>query len=117
MDPVTTVNDVEAPPFEVTGDHPERAARLQALQEVVEVIRPVIAADGGMLNVLGVDVDTGAVRLQLAGACGSCAVSARTLNDGINRIMLDRLSWVTEVIGVVEESELSGMGGWTPKHS
>jgi Fe-S cluster biogenesis protein NfuA len=110
---------VDAPvyPFEITGEHAETAERLRALSEVIEVIRPVIAADGGSLDVLGVDVAAGVVRLQLSGACGSCAVSARTLNDGINRILRDRLSWITEVIGGIEESDVSGMGGWTPKHS
>ena len=117
MDSSRTVTDAPLHPFEVTGEHPEGDARIKALIEVIEVIRPVIAADGGSLDMLGVDVDAGIVRLQLSGACGSCAVSAATLNDGINRILRDRLSWVTEVIGGIEESEMSGMGGWTPKHS
>jgi Fe-S cluster biogenesis protein NfuA len=112
-----TVTDLPTYPFEILGEHPDGAARVTALSEVIEVIRPVIAADGGSLDVLGVDVDAGIVRLQLSGACGSCAVSAATLNDGINRILRDRLSWITEVIGGIEESDVSGMGGWTPKHS
>jgi Fe-S cluster biogenesis protein NfuA len=117
VDSSRTVTDAPSHPFEVTGEHPEGDTRIKALIEVIEVIRPVIAADGGSLDMLGVDVDAGIVRLQLSGACGSCAVSAATLNDGINRILRDRLSWVTEVIGGIEESEMSGMGGWTPKHS
>ncbi len=84
---------------------------------MLEVIRPVIAADGGTLDVLAVDLVTGEVRLQLSGACGSCAVSASTLNDGVDRILRSRLDWVTEVIGVIEESDEAGLGGWTPKHS
>jgi Fe-S cluster biogenesis protein NfuA len=112
-----TVTDLPTYPFEILGEHADGAARVTALSEVIEVIRPVIAADGGSLDVLGVDVDAGIVRLQLSGACGSCAVSAATLNDGINRILRDRLSWITEVIGGIEESDVSGMGGWTPKHS
>lgn len=112
-----TVADTSSYPFEVTGEHPDRVARVTALSEVIEVIRPVIASDGGSLDVIGVDVEAGVVRLQLSGACGSCAVSAATLNDGINRILRDRLSWITEVIGGIEESDISGMGGWTPKHS
>ncbi len=104
-------------PFEVTGDHPDAAKRLEGLCEVIEVIQPVIAADGGTLAVLGVDVDTGVVRLQLAGACGSCAVSAATLNDGIDRIVKSRLSWVTEIVGEIEASDIGGLGGWVPKKS
>lgn len=102
-------------PFPVTGEHPDAARRVRDLAEVIDVIQPVIAADGGALEVLEVNVETGVVRLQLTGACGSCAVSAATLNGGVNRILTDRLSWVTEVIGGVQESDVSGYGGWTPK--
>jgi Fe-S cluster biogenesis protein NfuA len=107
--------DVSGYPFEVTGDHPDAATRIQALTEVLEVIRPVVAEDGGSLDLLGVDVETGVVRLQLSGACGSCAVSGKTLNDGVDRILRARLDWVTEIDGSVEESDIGGLGGWTPK--
>lgn len=117
MDSTSALIDMFGPGVEVTGDHPDAASRLQGLSEVLEVIRPVIAADGGSLDLLGVDVVTGVVRLQLSGACGSCAVSASTLNDGVNRIITSRLDWVTQVSGVVEESDIGGLGGWTPKHS
>lgn len=101
--------------FAVTGDHPDASVRVTQLTEVIEVIQPIIEADGGTLSVLGVDVGTGVVRLQLAGACGSCAVSGSTLNDGIDRIIRSRIDWVTEIIGVIEESDVGGLGGWTPK--
>jgi Fe-S cluster biogenesis protein NfuA len=100
---------------EATIDERVAATRRSDLNEVIDVIRPVIEADGGSLDLIDVDVVTGVVRLQLSGACGSCAVSAATLNDGIARILKDRLSWVTEIIGAIEESEVSGFGGWTPK--
>jgi Fe-S cluster biogenesis protein NfuA len=103
--------------FPVTGTHPEADKRVRDLAEVIEVIQPVIAADGGSLDVLSLDVETGVVHLQLSGACGSCAVSAATLNGGVNRILRDRLSWITDVIGDVQESDVDGYGGWTPKHS
>ena len=116
-DPGTDPSPASSYPFPVTGEHADIAKRVQDLVDVIEVIQPVIAADGGSLDVLGLDVDTGVVRLQLSGACGSCAVSAATLNGGVNRILRDRLSWVTEVIGDVQESDVDGYGGWTPKHS
>ena len=103
--------------FDVIGTHPESSRRLTELVEIVDVVRPVIAADGGALDVVSVDVEQGVVTLRLSGACGSCAISSSTLNQGIDRILRDRLDWVTSVVGEVEESEGSGYGGWTPKHS
>lgn len=104
-------------PFEITGEHPDADRRVRGLLEVIDVIQPIIAADGGSLDLLAVDVTTGVVRLRLSGACGSCAVSAATLNGGVDRIVKQRLDWVTEIIGSIEESDDLGLGGWVPKHS
>lgn len=103
--------------FTVTGAHPDSDRRISDLCDVVDVIRPIVEADGGALDLLDADVATGVVTLQLSGACGSCAVSSATLDQGIDRILRDRLDWVTQVVGVVEETADAGYGGWTPKHS
>ena len=95
--------------------------RLKALQSVIELIRPVVQQDGGDLALLTADVETGVVEVQLQGSCSSCAVSSTTLQAGVNRILKDRLPWVTEVIGGVDEaidldeSRSMGMGGYVPR--
>ena len=69
---------------------------------------------------LSVDVEAGVVELQLQGACSSCAVSASTLQAGVERILKERLPWVTDVIGGIdedmdwEESAAMGRGGYVP---
>jgi Fe-S cluster biogenesis protein NfuA len=103
--------------FDIIGTHADAERRIDDLLQIIEIIRPVVAADGGELHVVSVDVDDGIVTLRLAGACGSCAVSSTTLNQGVDRILRDRLDWVTKIIGQVEESDVDGYGGWTPKLS
>jgi Fe-S cluster biogenesis protein NfuA len=99
----------------------ERAERLGQLTDLIEMVRPVIQQDGGDLVLVGVDVEIGTVELQLQGACSSCAVSASTLQAGVERILKDRLDWVTEVTGGVdeemdlEESAALGRGAYVPK--
>jgi Fe-S cluster biogenesis protein NfuA len=99
----------------------ERQSRLTALNELIEVIRPAVQADGGDLMLVSADVEDGVVEVMLQGACSSCAVSSSTLQAGIDRILRDRLPWVTEVKGGVDESvdlEISasmGRGGYVPK--
>jgi Fe-S cluster biogenesis protein NfuA len=99
-------------------DDAERAARLDALQKLIELMRPAVQADGGDLVLISADVERGVIEVQLQGACSSCAVSADTLQDGVERILRGRLDWVTEVIGGVDE-ELeetpTGYGGWVPR--
>jgi Fe-S cluster biogenesis protein NfuA len=99
----------------------ERAERLGQLTDLIEMVRPIIQQDGGDLMLVAADVEVGTVELQLQGACSSCAVSASTLQAGVERILKDRLDWVTEVTGGVdeemdlEESAAMGRGAYVPK--
>ncbi len=99
----------------------ERQERLTSLNELIEIIRPAVQADGGDLMLVSADVTEGVVEVMLQGACSSCAVSSSTLQAGIDRILKDRLPWVTEVKGGVDtdvDLELSismGRGGYVPK--
>ena len=99
----------------------ERAARLTQLTELIEMVRPIIQQDGGDLVLVSADVAAGVVELQLQGACSSCAISSSTLQAGVERILKERLSWVKEVQGGVDEeadwdeSYAMGRGGYVPK--
>ncbi len=98
----------------------ERAERLSQLDGLIELMRPAVQADGGDLALVSADVATGVVEVQLQGACSSCAVSASTLQGGVDRILRERLPWISEVRGGVDESmdpfesESMGRGGYVP---
>ncbi|HEY5110706.1 MAG TPA: NifU family protein [Acidimicrobiales bacterium] len=100
----------------------ERASRLSALNALIELMRPSVQADGGDLQLIRCDVETGVVEVQLGGACSSCAISTDTLQGGVTRILTDRLKWVTEVIGGLddsidlEDSSLLGTGAYVPRY-
>ncbi|MGD0439776.1 MAG: NifU family protein [Acidimicrobiales bacterium] len=102
-------------------DDSERDLRRQALDELLDLMRPAVQADGGDLALVAVDYDTGVVEVQLQGACGSCAISAVTLQGGVERLLKERLPWVTEVTGGVDESvdpfesAALGRGGYVPR--
>jgi Fe-S cluster biogenesis protein NfuA len=67
------------------------------VEETLEAIRPAIQADGGDIDLVSVDPETGVVVVELTGACVSCPASTVTLKAGIERIMKDRVEGVTEV--------------------
>ena len=98
----------------------ERADRLEKLQGIMDLMRPAVQVDGGDLVLVRADDETGVVEVQLQGACSSCAVSSATLSGGVDRILRDRLPWVTEVVGdiddtlSVDESSALGSGGYVP---
>jgi Fe-S cluster biogenesis protein NfuA len=100
----------------------ERQTRLKALNALLDLMRPSVQADGGDLVLIRADVETGVVEVQLQGACSSCAISSSTLEGGVTRILMDRLDWVTQVVGGVDESmdpedSMSlGSGGYVPRY-
>ncbi len=98
----------------------DRAGRLANLTELIDLIRPAVQSDGGDLVLLRADVESGMIEVQLQGSCSSCAVSSTTLQAGVERILKERLDWVTEVLGSLDEdidwetSASMGRGGYTP---
>lgn len=99
----------------------ERTGRLAALASLLEMMRPAVQADGGDLVLVNADPETGVVEVMLQGSCSSCAISATTLQAGVARILSERLPWVTEVKGGVDDSigeEVSaslGRGAYIPR--
>ena len=112
---------VDEPTPHATITDEERAERLTALRDLIELMRPSVQQDGGDLLLLSADVETGVVEVQLQGSCSSCAISTSTLEGGVTRILSSRLDWVTEVRGGVDESAdpieaaLLGRGAYVPK--
>jgi Fe-S cluster biogenesis protein NfuA len=107
-------------PVPVLGED-ERRERLVQLQSLMDLMRPAVQSDGGDLVLVSADVESGVVEVQLQGACSSCAISSATLQGGVERILKDRLSWVTEVIGGLTEtidpfeSASLGQGAYVPR--
>src|SRR5438270_13628394 len=91
--------DVEAA---LTDD--ERKQRLDDLTGLLDMIRPAVQQDGGDLVLVEADVEKGVVEVMLQGSCSSCAISTTTLQAGVERILTDRLPWVTGVRGGVDET-------------
>ena len=107
---------------EMTLTDDERKQRLDDLTGLIDMIRPAVQQDGGDLLLVEADVEKGLVEVMLQGSCSSCAISTTTLQAGVERILTDRLPWVTEVRGGVddsmdpEESAAMGRGAYVPKY-
>ncbi len=82
----------------VEESQPTNEIDLSLLEETLEMIRPAIQADGGDIVLAG--VDDGVVHLEMLGACGGCPLSTMTLKAGIERILLDRVPGVREVVSI-----------------
>ena len=65
--------------------------------EVLESIRPAIQSDGGDVELLGFDEDSGVVEVRLMGACETCPISMMTLKEGIEKRLKSSVPGVVEV--------------------
>ncbi|MEK6693328.1 MAG: NifU family protein [Nitrospirota bacterium] len=68
------------------------------VQEVIEMIRPSLQADGGDIEL--VDVVDNIAQVKLQGACGVCPSSIYTLKLGVERILTERIPEIKEVVAV-----------------
>jgi Fe-S cluster biogenesis protein NfuA len=71
----------------------------EQVQEVLDMVRPALQADGGDVELVDV-TDDGVVSVRLTGACGSCPMSTMTLKMGIERTLKQKIPAVTEVVQV-----------------
>lgn len=61
-------------------------------------IRPYIQGDGGDIEFVSFDKDTGVVTVKLLGACIGCSLVDFTLKGGVEALLMDEIPEVTEVI-------------------
>lgn len=69
------------------------------IQEVLDMLRPYLQADGGDVELVDV-TEEGQVQVRLQGACGTCPSSTYTLKMGIEEQLKQQVPGVTEVIAV-----------------
>jgi Fe-S cluster biogenesis protein NfuA len=70
----------------------------EKVKKVIDRIRSSLQADGGNVELIGVQdvIET----LRLTGACGCCPMSTMTLKLGTERMLKSKLPEVKEVVSV-----------------
>ncbi len=81
------------------------------LDYVVDRIRPQIQADGGDVDVTEIDDENGIVYVALRGACVDCPLSALTLSQGIERVLVEHVPGVEKVLPDPEKTVIQDENG------
>jgi len=84
--------------LELTGD---AANKIRVL--LAERINPALAAHGGFAELVGVEGP--AAYVTMGGGCQGCSMSAATLQEGIQRAILDAIPEITEVIDATDHQQ------------
>ena len=61
------------------------------VMKVLEDLIPYIEADGGWLEFVEIEEETNFVKVRLGGACSTCALSAMTLKQGIEKKVMHEI--------------------------
>ena len=72
----------------------------EQVEKVLDEIRPALQADGGDIELVDVNEETGVVEVKLVGACAGCPMSQMTLQMGVERVLKGKVPGVTKVENV-----------------
>ena len=70
----------------------------EKVQHSLEELRPKLQADGGDIELLG--VEQGIVKVKLKGACAGCPMSAMTLQWGVENFLKKKIPEIVKVEAV-----------------
>lgn len=73
------------------------------IYSVIDELRPALQMDGGDIEIISVDEQTGIVQARLQGACAGCALSPVTLKMGIETELKKRVPGFTGIEVADEE--------------
>ena len=69
----------------------------EAVENIINEIRPILQSDGGDIELVSVDEKTGIVTVALRGHCGSCPHAQMTLQAVVERRIKEVVPGVTAV--------------------
>ena len=64
------------------------------------LIRPALQRDGGDVEFVEYETDTGILKVRLMGACRGCPYSQMTLSQGIKKSLQQNFPQLTDVVSV-----------------
>lgn len=69
----------------------------EQIAAALQKVRPMLQADGGDVDFIDFNEQTGVVRVMLKGACGSCPMATVTLKQGIEKYLKEAFPQITSV--------------------
>jgi len=74
----------------------------EKVEKIINELRPFLQGDGGDVELVEVNEQTGEVKVKLQGACHGCPMATMTLSSGIEARLKEEIPEVTKVTSVEE---------------
>ncbi len=72
----------------------------EKIQKELEKVRPMLQADGGDVEFVHFNSESGVLQVRLLGMCATCPMAQITLKQGIEETIKSAIPEVKEVVGV-----------------
>ncbi|OGY47675.1 MAG: hypothetical protein A2840_00110 [Candidatus Buchananbacteria bacterium RIFCSPHIGHO2_01_FULL_47_11b] len=69
----------------------------QKVKKIIDGVRPAVQADGGDVELVDVNAQTGVVTVRLHGACVGCALADITVHAGLEQRLRKSIPEITAV--------------------
>nr|GEU59181.1 NifU-like protein 4, mitochondrial isoform X1 [Tanacetum cinerariifolium] len=88
-----------------TAIHEDDSEIVAMIKELLETrIRPAVQDDGGDIEYIGFDPESGVVKLKMQGACSGCPSSSVTLKSGIENMLMHYVPEDdSEIVAMIKE--------------
>ncbi|MDZ7860544.1 MAG: NifU family protein [Candidatus Krumholzibacteriota bacterium] len=70
----------------------------EKVEKIIEQIRPNLQADGGDIELVG--IEDFVVKVRLKGACAGCPMSQMTLAMGVEKVLKENIPEIKKVVSV-----------------
>lgn len=70
------------------------------IKENLEKIRPHLQMDGGDVEFINFNAESGVLQVKLQGACAGCPMSQVTLQEGIAKMLMEEIPEIKKVEAV-----------------
>ena len=94
----------------MTREHDEIVKDIKVV--LADKVEPNVAVHNGSIGFIDFASDTGVATLKLSGACSGCAMSKKTLHEGVERLLKHYVPEVNGIIG--EDDEQAAAQGYKP---
>ena len=74
-------------------------------RQINEKIRPILVNDGGNIEFIEYNNDTGVLKVKLLGACHGCPLAGITLKNAVEGILKDYVPEITKVESIAFDED------------
>lgn len=75
----------------------------ERVEQALDRVRPTLQQDGGGIEVIDINEETGVLKVSFQGACQGCPFAKMTLEMGIETLVKEAIPEIKQIVAVDQE--------------